>query len=86
MPGFDAVWQHDVACPREAADALDLDHGLPGSLDPRAHFVEAIGKIDDLWLARRIDQKRMAVGERSGHERGMGAADGRLGKMDLGAG
>ena len=60
--------------------------GLPRALDPRAHLDETIGKIDDLRLARRVDEKRMAFGEGSGHERGMGAADRHLGKMDLGAG
>ena len=60
--------------------------GLPRALDPRAHLDEAIGEIDDLRFARRVDKQRMALGERSSHERGMRAADRHLGKMDLGAG
>ena len=83
--GLDAVGQNDVARAREAADALDLDSGLPGALDLRAHLDEAIGQIDDLWLARGVDEQRMAIGERSRHQRRMGAADRHLGKMDLAA-
>ena len=69
----------------QPADALDFDARLAGALDLRAHLVETIGEVDDLGLARRVLDQRVAMGERRGHQRGMRAADRHFGKMDFAA-
>ena len=83
--GLDAVGQHGMARAVQAVDALDHDARGAGAGDLGAHLVEAVGDVADLRLARGVLDHRGAAGERGRHQRGVGAADGDLGKVDLAA-
>src|SRR5581483_6789077 len=57
-----------------------------GAFDARAHGREAAHEIDDLRIARGIEDLGLAAGEARCHQRRLGGADGRRGKDDMAAG
>ncbi len=57
-------------------DAFDLDAVGPGAGDPGAHRNEAAREIDDFGLARRVLERRRALGETSRHQQILGAGHG----------
>ena len=83
--GFDPVGQHCVAGAVQFRHAVHHDARSAGAGDLGAHLVEAIGDVADLRLARRIFDHRRAIRQHRRHQRGMGAADGDLGEVDLAA-
>jgi hypothetical protein len=78
--GLDTVGDHAVARARQRGDAGNADFVRARAFDLRAHRVQAVGEIDDLRLARRVFEDRVALGERRRHQRHMRRADGNLGK------
>jgi hypothetical protein len=74
--GLDPVRQNVVARAAQALDTLDHDLVGPGAADLRAHRDQEVGEIDDLRLARRVLDDRLAFGERRGHQQVLGAGDG----------
>ena len=73
------------ARPRGCRRPRSRPSDCPAPLIRAPILIRQSATIDDLRLARRVDEQRVALGERRGHERGMGAADRHLGKMDLAA-
>ena len=61
----------------QALDALDRRCGsVPAPSMLRAHRDRALGEVDDLGLARRVLEHRLAVGQRRRHQQVLGAGDG----------
>ena len=67
----------------QTRDALNLDLRCASALDLGAHLDEAIGQINNLGLACRIANERMALGQSRGHERCMRAAHRDFGEVDF---
>src|SRR5215471_9579814 len=69
----------------EPWNTFDNDTRRTSTGNPGAHLVETVGDIADLRLARGILDDCSAVGQRSGHQCCMGAADGYFWENDLAA-
>ncbi len=75
--GFDAIRDHGVVERLELFRAVDVDGAGAGALHPRAHLVEHPPQLLDLGLARAVDERGAALGQRGRHHQVLGAADGR---------
>ena len=75
-----------VCCaPVQPLDAADAHPVGAGAFDVGAHRDEAAREIDDLGLARGIDEHRLAAGQGRGHHHVLGRADRDDGEDHLGA-
>ena len=74
-PGLDPVGHDLIFGAVQPLDAVDDQVRRADSLDLRAHRDEQVAKIDDLGLARGVEQLRPALGEHRRHDRILGRAD-----------
>jgi hypothetical protein len=81
---LDAVGHHPVGGATQGVHPLDHDLRRPRPLDPRAHGVQAGGKVHDLGLARGIAQDRGALRQNRGHHQVLGRPDRDQRKRDHG--
>ena len=79
---LDAIAHDGVGDGVKLVNALHLDDGRPGALDLGAHLVEEVGEVHDLGLARRVVDRRRALGEDGGHHEVLGGAHAREGERD----
>ena len=75
--GLDAVGDDGVVERRELAalGAPDVDDVGPGAVDLGAHLVEDASELLHLRLARAVDERGPALGERRRHHEVLGAGD-----------
>ena len=83
--GFDAVGDNRMLGAAQTLDTFNAHLAATRALDARAHLVEQFGQVNDFGLARRIDQRRFAVGERRRHHQVLGAGDCHLVEINLAA-
>ena len=77
--GLDAVGHHVVLGAAQAALALDLDRVGRGPLDLGAHLLQERDQVVDLGLLGGGPDDRVALGQRRGEHRVLGAHDGHSG-------
>jgi len=75
-----------VGSAAETVDAFDADSIGARAFDVGAHFLEELGEIYDLGLARGVLEERLTAGEARGHHHVLGAADGDVVEADGRAG
>ena len=85
-PRLDPVGHHAVGRAMQLAHPVDRQLGGPDPLDLRAHRGEQIAQIDDLGLARGVDQPAGALAQHRRHQRILGRADRDHGEVELAAG
>ena len=81
--GLDPVRDHVVLGAAEATLAVDLDRVRVGPLDLGAHLLEEGDQVVDLGLLGGGPDHRVAVGERRGEHRVLGAHDRHEREADL---
>ena len=73
--GLDAVGHDFIFGAVQALDAVDDQVRRADALDLRAHRDQQVAEVDDLGLARGVEQLRFALGEHRRHHRILGRSD-----------
>ena len=81
--GLDAVGHHAMRRAVQARDALHRDLAAAQAPYLGPHGDQAVAQVDDLRLARGIDDAGGAFGEGRRHQRGLGGADADEGENNL---
>ena len=83
---LDPVGHHPVGRAVQLADPVDRQFGRADPFDLRAHRGEQIAQIDDLGLARGVDQPAGALAQHRRHQCILGRADRHDGEVEFAAG
>ena len=83
---LDVVGAQPVAAAAEPLDSGDREHVRADTLDVAAHRIQEPAQVLDVRLAGGVSDDRCAARQYRRHDRVLGAGDGRLVEMHVGAG